>query len=209
LNPLPLLSSLVSLAALYFLAVGYIRTKHVYKLILAISFATVLIGTFLEFYSSIAGWSTALYKVYYFTSPLTPAIMSLGLIAYVRRRSILYVLTAYYTILALVLAYSVIVAQVDTSTFELGPAIGGEGMPRSARMLSPLFTIPGGLILLVGGLALSYTSRLKIPTYPLIAIGALVFMIAGFILRLGYGNLFLALELVGVAIFAYAFATLR
>ncbi len=199
----PALSAIVSGLAAFYLVLLYTRSRELHYLLFAIMMADMLVGQILEFYSGIRGWSVGLYKVYYYTSPLSPALGALGVLALMGRRRALVAFTIYMVALGALLAYSVMEASVDQSRLSLGPYVGGAAIEEGVRRLSPPLTVPGGLILLLGGVTLYRRTRRA--AHLLIALGALVFMIAGGLLRHGYGAEFLVLELIGTAILAYAY----
>lgn len=199
----PLASSIVSALALLLLLKRYLEEARLYYLLFALMMADMLVGQVLEFYSGLRGWTPGLYKVYYYTSPLSPALGALSVLALLRYRVPLAALGVYTLGVSLVLAYKVALASVDVAALNAGPFVGGTAMEESVRILSPLLTIPGGLAMLIGGI-LAYRSTGRIP-HVMITLGALVFMAAGALLRHGYGAEFLVMEFIGTAVLAYAF----
>ena len=203
----PLLSSIVSLAAALLLLRGYVREGGVARLIFALAMVDMLAGQVLEFYASVGEWCDLLYKIYYFTSPLSPMLGGLGVLALLRDRRPLKALTVYAAVVTVILAYSVAAAAIDYSKLALGPFVGGEAMEAGVRRLSPLLTIPGGLAMIAGG---AYTYwRVRAAANLLIVAGAILFMVAGALLRMGQAELFLWLELVATLMLAYAFVRSR
>jgi hypothetical protein len=77
LNPAPPAGSLVSLAGILVLARQYLHgRREAFKLLFAAQLAVMFDGQALEFWSSVAGWSVALYKLYYFSSPLSAGVLA-------------------------------------------------------------------------------------------------------------------------------------
>ena len=133
----PALSALISGLAASYLILLYKRKRGLHYLLFAIMMIDMLIGQILEFYSGVRGWSIGLYKVYYYTSPLSPALGALGVLALLRLRRALVAFSIYVMILGALLAYSVIEASIDQSKLGLGPYIGGSAIEESVRRLSP------------------------------------------------------------------------
>ena len=200
----PLLSAIVSISATSYLVWLYNSRKKIYYLLFAAMMFDMFIGQILEFYAEAIGWTPGLYKLYYYTSPISPVLGALGVVALLGRKKALLVLGLYTLVVSIILAYRVATAEINTEALELGPYVGGEAMAREARILSPLLTTPGGLVLIIGSI-LAYRGDKKV-AYLAILLGALVFMIAGGLLRKGYGEVFLVLELVGTILLAYAFS---
>ena len=206
--PAPLLSSIVSAVGAAILLRQYIRSRRLFKLVFALQLLDMLVGQALEFYASASGWSVAAYKVYYFSSPLSAALLAIGVAVLLSWRKFAAGFTLYTLIVAVVLALRLSGATVDVTRLEeLGPFVGGQAMPESVRVLSPILTIPSGLAIFA--LSIIGFRRFKAPEYAAIIAGNLVFMIAGGLLRRGYGEAFLWLELLATIILAYAFIVSR
>ncbi len=199
----PLLSAIVSISATSYLAWLYSNRKKLHYLLFSAMMLDMFIGQILEFYAEIASWTPTLYKIYYYTSPLSPALAAIGVISILGRKRLLTGFTLYTIIVSIILAYRVATAQINQEALVLGPYVGGEAMAKEARIISPLLTTPGGLILIIGSIMAYKTDRRT--AYLLILLGALVFMIAGGLLRKGYGEVFLVLELLGTVLLAVAF----
>ncbi len=202
--PAPLLSSLASITGSIILLKLYFSDRRVFRLLFMLQLIDMLVGQFLEFYASLNGWTTALYRVYYFSSPLSAALLALGVTALLGYKRLLKVFTVYTLIMAILLLYGVASAGIDVDALDrLGPFVGGMAMPDNVRILSPPITIPSGIIALV--LAVIGYRRYGGLEYLGLVLGNLVFLVAGALLRAGHGELFLWLELVATVILAYSF----
>ncbi len=202
--PAPLLSSIVSTAGTLILLRQYLERARLYKIIFALQLLDMLIGQLLEFIASAAGWSVIGYKIYYFTSPLSAALLGLGVIALTGKSRLFKLFLAYVVIVTVMLGIGVARASPDPNKLgELGPFVGGQAMPKDVRVLSPPLTIPSGLIVIA--LALDGYRRTRSHVYTGIVSGNIVFMVAGALLRQGYGEAFLWLELIATIILAYSF----
>lgn len=199
----PLISATVSGASSIYLVMLFLRLRKLHYLLFAFMMVDMLAGQLLEFYSGFIGWNEVLYKIYYFTSPLSPALGALGVLSLLGWRRALAAFGIYTIIAAAILAYGVAQAAISSTELGKGPYVGGSAMEEFVRRLSPPLTIPGGLVLLAG--SVMAFRRLSRYSHLVIAMGALVFMIAGGLLRHGYGVEFLVLEMIGTTLLAYAF----
>ncbi len=146
--------------------------------------------------------------MYYFSSPLSAALLAIGVAVLLGWRRLAAGFTLYTIVIAALLALRLSGAAVDAGKLaELGPFVGGQAMPESVRILSPTLTIPSGLAIFA--LSIIGFRRFKAPEYAAIIAGNLVFMIAGGLLRRGYGEAFLWLELLATIILEYAFIVSR
>lgn len=126
---LPLLSALVSLTAAGYLLARYYKTGSLLKLVLAASMNVALIGQALECSATVYGWTEESYKLYYFTSPVTPVIMGVGALMLLSDRQWYELFGGYVVAISLVLLLLAATAPVDKMKFALGPLIGSEAMP--------------------------------------------------------------------------------
>jgi len=202
--PAPLLSSLASLTGSLILARQYLVGRKLFKLLFMLQLIDMLVGQFLEFYASTWGWGTLLYKIYYLSSPLSAAILALGVIEVWGNRRLVTAFAIYTLIVTGSLAYHLASSTVDAGKLsELGPFVGGMALPMKVRLHSPLLTIPSGLIILVLSGYLYYRRRAS--PFLLLLLGNLVFMAAGGLLRRGHGEAFLWLEFIATIILAYSY----
>ena len=152
---IPLLAMLVSIAFAWTLSRRAIQTKRLNDILFAVSLWMFVLATYGEFYGSAFGWNPWMYKLYYFPAISLVAYMASATL-YARTRhwaSKLFV--AYTFVVSLAFLVTLIIAPVDSAIFgQVGP-VGGEYMPSSVRLYSPLLSAVGGVIL-VGSAALSW-----------------------------------------------------
>ena len=208
-NPIPLFSSLVSIVGVSLLIRNYMEGKSLIALIFSFQLFDMFIGQILEFLSSSIGWDTLMYKIYYFSSPLSAGILAVGVLYASNRGRYGKIFTLYLFILSLILLYKMMFTEVyRDKLMELGEYVGGQALPNDVRIISPLFTIPSGLIILGISLYEIWRSKFGNIGWILIFIGNLAFMMAGGLLRMGYGLLFLVGELIATAILVAAYIRL-
>ncbi|MEB3780099.1 MAG: hypothetical protein GSR85_07710 [Desulfurococcales archaeon] len=202
--PAPLFSSVVSLVGIIILLRQYVSGAKLYKLLFALQLLDMMVGQVLEFLASTAGWTINGYRLYYFSSPLSAALLGLAVIALTGRNRLFKVFLVYVIILTVILGVQVVRAEPSLNKLEeLGPFVGGEAMPGYVRILSPLLTIPSGIIILI--LAAEGFLKTRNQAYAGILAGNIIFMIAGALLRQGYAEAFLWLELLATIVLAYSF----
>ena len=207
---MPLASAAASLAGILVLArqaLGARGRVRLYKAAFAAQLAAMLVGQALEFYSSLGGWTPGLYKVYYFSSPLSAGLLAVGVALLAGAPRLAGAFLAYTAAVEAALAARLAGAPVDVAVLEeLGPGVGGAALPGSVRVLSPILTVPSGLAVLALAARGYVRDREGRPAYAAILAGNLVFLVAGGLLRAGYGDAFLVLELAATLLLVYGFA---
>ena len=154
------------------------------------------------------GWSTGLYKLYYFSAIALVGFLGAGTLGMVSRGGrASKVFTAYILAMTLVLGVMVAASGVDEEALREA-VVGGLAMPGTVRMLTPLINIPGG-IAFIGGAVYSLV-KLRRGYALFITIGAVAPMIGGVMARLGNPGLLPLADLVGtVALAAGVYLALR
>lgn len=147
------------------------------------------------------GWSDPIYRVYYFLAAPLVAVLGVGS-AFLSNRKLGLGFSAYTAVLAVAFAWVVFTAPVTASALQRAiPA--GTGFPESVRIWSPLFTIPGSL-LLIGIAVLSYL-RSRLVFNLAIAAGAIVAAGSGALASLNNPSILYLGELVGIALMFWGF----
>ena len=154
-----------------------------------------------QFLSEASGWSVVIYKVYYLMAGPLVAVLGVGS-AFLLERRLGLAFTAYTVGAFALFAAAVASASVDTSAFAL-PIVGGNGMPASVRLWSPVFTIPGSIALIGVALYSYYRTRLVFNLW--IAAGAVVAAAGGSLERFGVAWALYAGELLGIALLFWGF----
>lgn len=113
--------------------------------------ALFALRAFLQSISSLMGfWPPLLYRLYYATPPIQPALLALAVLTLYqggfRRFGKVYGL--YITALSIPLVILCSTSPIDLDLIMDTPYVGGLAMDRSVRIFSPPLTIPSGLILL-------------------------------------------------------------
>ena len=196
-NYFPVVSSTIAAIFMTLLMQKYAVKKKEYHLVWTIAIFMVFFTSLLEFFSEADTWSVASYKVYYvMTAPLV-ALMGLGTLYLLPEKRWAKYFLVYTVALSAVFAIAGLTAQVDESKFAASSQIGGTAMPSYVRTISPLLTVPGGIILIVGALYSFWLDKTRKYNL-LIAAGGVLYMAGGMLARYGatgafYGMQFIAL----------------
>lgn len=186
-NYFPLVSGIISAIFTILLATQYIRRRKTHQLIWAIALALFTLAYALEFSSELYGWTETAYRIYYASvSPLV-ALMGVGTLFLLVRKSLGRYFLAYTILMSavlMILAYTASIDRIILAEYSPPSAISGTAMPSSVRLISPLLTIPGSLILIIGALYSFWLDRSR--SYVLlIALGGIVYSLSGSMARLG------------------------
>lgn len=206
-NYFPLVSGIISAIFTILLATQYIRRRKTHQLIWAIALALFTLAYALEFSSELYGWTETAYRIYYASvSPLV-ALMGVGTLFLLVRKSLGRYFLAYTILMSTVLMILAYTASIDrTILAEYSPpsAISGTAMPSSVRLISPLLTIPGSLILIIGALYSFWLDRSR--SYVLlIALGGIVYSLSGSMARLGNLTYVSIFQTVGIVLLFIGF----
>ena len=201
-NYFPLVASSIASIFMTLLLYKYSTTKKIHHLIWTAAIFMVFFTSLLEFFSELDGWTVASYKVYYvMTAPLV-ALMGLGTLYLLRHKNWSKLFLVYTLVVSAVFVVAGASATVDEGAFTApqdgtgspsGSQIGGAAMPSYVRAMSPLLTVPGGLILILGAFYSFWLDR-KRRYNLLIALGGVLYMAAGMSARLGVTGLFYAVQ---------------
>ena len=153
-----------------------------------------------EFLSETIGWSAGLYRVYYTIAPSLVAVLGLGSAFLLSDKRIAKAFAVYTAVLFVLLMYFILATDVNTSAFAPDTIVGGNGWPAGSmpRAFSPLFTIPGS-ILLIGIAAYSFW-RGRAVFNLFIGAGALVVAAGGALSRFSIPAALYLSELTGIAL---------
>ncbi len=199
----PLLTSVLSAVFSLLLIRQYLERRKTHQWLWAFGFALFAFAAFAEFYSEVAAWNVTLYRLYYVTAAALVAYLGAGTVFLIFSRRVGWTFLTYVTVVSLVMLAYALRAEIITSAFIPGKVVAGQAMANEVRVFSPLLTIPGSLVLVVGALYSWARSR---ATYNLfIAGGTVIIAAAGSLARLGWpGALYLG-EMLGLVLLFYGF----
>lgn len=190
----PLATGFMAAVFTVLLAVQYVRRRRRHQLVWAVGVTLFSVASFLEFFAVLTGWSEPAYRVYLsITSPMV-GLLGLGTLLLLADRS-WGKWFAYYWVAASIAVVSVAaLAPVDPAA--LPTAYGAEAMP-TVRLVSPLLSVPGGILLIAGSAYSWWTDRSR--RYGLvIAGGGLLQFLSGSLQRtLGLGPVFYSMNGLG------------
>jgi len=165
-----------------------------------IALAMFTLSTLLAFLSEINGWSVFTYRVYYFSVSPMVAFMGAGTLYLLAHKPWGKYFLAYTLIVSglfLVLVFTASIDTVQLASFSQPSDIGGQPMPSNVRLVSPLLSVPGGLLLIVGALFSFWLDRSKKYNL-LIALGGIFQFFSGLKERFGNPTYFFVLTTIGV-----------
>jgi len=172
-----------------------------------VALALFTLAYVLEFSSELYGWTETAYRIYYASvSPLV-AFMGVGTLFLLMRKSLGKYFLAYTILMSAVLVILASTTSIDTTTLtEYSPpsAISGTAMPSSVRLISPLLTIPGSLILIIGALYSFWLNRSR-GYVLLIALGGIIYSLSGSMARLGELTYVSIFQTVGIVLLFIGF----
>jgi hypothetical protein len=196
-NYFPLVGSTVAAIFMTLLLYKYSTTRKSYHLVWTVAIFMVFFTSFLELLSEFGGWSVASYKTYYMlTAPLV-ALMGLGTLYLLTHKNWSKYFLVYAVVFSAIFMIAGATAAVDETVFASGSQIGGAAMPSYVRVMSPLLTIPGGMILIVGALYSFWLDRTRKYNL-LIGLGGLLYMAAGMLARMNVLGVFYAIQTVSL-----------
>lgn len=166
------------------LAAQYLRRRRKHQLVWTVALFMFFLTSLLAFLSELMGWSVIMYQFFYFLTAPPVALMGVGTLYLLAHKPWGKYFLAYTLIISAVFFAVVFTVQVDTALFTQGTPsdIGSKAMPSNAR-LSPLLSIPGGLVLIGGGLYSFWLDRSRKYSL-LIALGGIFNFLGGVISRL-------------------------
>ncbi len=176
-----------------------------YQLAWSVGLGMFAVAAFAQFLAEASGWTDAVYRVYYFVAAPLVAVLGIGSTFLLSRRAGL-AFSAYTAVLGIAFAWVVFTAPVNAAVFQQ-PIPAGTGFPESVRLWSPLFTIPGSLLLI--GIALLSYWRSRLAFNLAIAGGAIVTAGSGALASLNIPALLYLGELVGIALMFWGFLESR
>lgn len=189
-------------AAFAFLVFHQWLARHKsYQIAWSAGLAMFAIAALSQFLAEAYGWSDGVYRLYYFMAAPLVAVLGAGS-AFLSNRRLGLAFTLYTVVLAAGFAWVVFTAPVSPAALQQ-PIPAGSGFPESVRIWSPLFTVPGSL-LLIGIAVLSYW-RSRLAFNLAIAGGAIVAAGSGSLATFGITWLLYLGEFVGIALMFWGF----
>ena len=188
----PLISSVISAVFTLLLGVQYIRRRKKHQLVWTIAAALFTLSSTLAFLSETNGWNVFMYQVYYFSVSPMVAFMGVGTLNLLVDKPWGKYFLVYTLILSSVFLVLVFTAEVNTiqlASFsppsDSPPSdIGSAAMSSNAKMVSPLLSVPGGLVL-IGGALYSFWLDKSRKYNLLIALGGITHLLSGLRARFG------------------------
>ncbi len=206
----PLVSSIVSAIFAILLLAQYVQRRKTHQLIWTVALTMFFLTTLFEFLAEpeVYGGTVPMYKVYYILTPPMVALLGVGTLYLLTHKPWGKYFLIYTVIFSIPLFALGLTASVDAEAVAGGFEIAGQAMPQHVRIFSPLFTIPGG-ILLIGGALYSYWLDRTRKYNLLIALGGIFPFLGGLEARFGGETFFFAFETVGTILLFSGFMLSR
>ena len=205
-----LVATLVSLTLTVQVGRQCLHRRRPYQLVwtAALGLFTIAVGT--QSLAELAGWSSALYRLWYLSGAiLAAAYLGQGSVYLMARRAAAHTTMALLALASAGAAVMVVRAPVDLPRALASYPISGHGMPEPVRLLTPFFNIygtlalVGGAIVSVGRFLWNGGSGQRALGTALIGAGAIVVATGGTLTRFGIpGALYISELLAMVVIFA-------
>lgn len=183
----------------------WLRARKPYQAAWTVGLALFAVAASMQFLAELYGWSVGIYRVYYFVAAPLVAVLGVGSAFLLRHRAGL-AFAGYTILLTAGFAFVVFTAAVDPTALAQGIP-GGTGFPESVRIWSPLFTVPGSLVLI--GVAIYSYWRTRLTFNLWIAAGALVAAGSGSLATLGVTWALYLGELLGIGMMFWGFLASR
>ncbi len=204
-DPFPLLTAVVAFALTVLLARQYLAKRKRHLLVWTLSLGLLGLAAVLAFLGNpdVLGWSPLLYRAYLPLTALPVGLIGLGVLQLFRNRPALATYYGiYWGVTAILVVAVTAVAGIQNAT-ELaaqGPAVGGRYLPAFGAV-SWLQTVPGAIVFIGGGVYSWWKDHARI--YGLfLALGGILFSVAGFSSRLGAPSAFFVITaLAAIAMF--------
>ena len=204
----PLISAVVSLVFFVLLALQYVRRRKKHQLLWTVAVALFAVSSSLASVSETNGWTLPAYQLYYFTLSPMVAFMGTGTLYLFADKPWGKYFLAYTLVLSAIFFILIFTSTVDTTvltSYEPPSEIGSAAMPSTPRLLSPLLSIPGGLIIIVGAFCSFWVDRSRKYTL-LISLGGIIHLLSGLRARFGEDpTYFFALTTAGVLLLFIGF----
>lgn len=211
---IPLASSVISLIFTLFVLDQYFARRKPYQLVWAIGLFMYFISTGTEFWTGQWGMDVTVYRLWYLLGAIyVAAYLGMGTIYLLVKRRLAHIIMGILVIASIYAAIRIFTAEIDVSSL---PVLSGVAMPKSIRMLTPIFNT-FGTVALAGGALWSawifWRKRILIHRVignVLIAVGAILPAVGGTHIRFG-GDLtvFYILELAGIILIFVGFLRMK
>lgn len=178
----------------------YLERHKTHQLVWSIGLLMFSLAALSEFLSETVGWNASLYRFYCALAPSLVAVLGLGSAFLLPDKRIGKAFAVYSLVLVVLFSFSILTTDVNTAAFAPDTIVSGNGWPAGSmpRIFSPLFTIPGS-ILLIGIAAYSFW-RGRAVFNLFIGVGALVVAAGGALARFNMPTVMYLSELVGIAL---------
>lgn len=211
---IPLLSSIVSLVFAIVVLDQFFARRKPYQLIWAIGFFMYFVSTGAEFWTGMWGLNEVVYRLWYLIGAIfVAAYLGMGTVYLLVRRRTAHIIMAVLLIASIYATIRVFAADIDITTIA---KLSGAAMPKSIRLMTPLFNT-FGTFALVGGAIYSaiifWRKRIlphRVTSNILIAVGAMLPAFGGVHIRFAQTpELFYISELLGVIVIFVGFLRSR
>lgn len=203
------MSALIGIAFTVRIGIRFWRTGKPHHAAWFVGFALYTFAALASALADSVGWNPWLYKLWYVAAAALVAFLGAGELYFVARPRWGHTFLAIMVLVTLAMLGKTLSAPVDALRLEAGGEIGGEALPGSVRLFSPLLTVPGSLALIGGALWSGLRHRSLAGLW--VAAGSLIMASGGALTRFGVAELLPVANSVGVILLyaGYALAGAR
>lgn len=211
---IPLTSSVISLIFTLFVLDQYFARRKSYQLVWAIGLFMYFISTGTEFWTGQWGMDITVYRLWYLFGAIgVAAYLGMGTVYLLVKRRLAHIVMGILLIASIYAIIRIFTADIDISGLSV---LSGVAMPKSIRMMTPIFNTFGTVALAGGALYSAWIFwRKRILLHRvigniLIAVGAILPAVGGTHIRFG-GDLtvFYILELAGIILIFVGFLRMK
>jgi len=145
------MSALIGIAFTVRIGIRFWRTGKPHHAAWFVGFALYTFAALASALADSVGWNPWLYKLWYVAAAALVAFLGAGELYFVARPRWAHAFLGAMVLVALAMLVKALTVPVDLARLGAGGEIGGEALPGSVRLFSPLLTIPGSLALIGGG----------------------------------------------------------
>lgn len=198
------ISALIGAAFTVRIGIRFWRTGKPHHAAWFVGFALYTFTALASALANLVGWNPWLYKLWYVAAAALVAFLGAGELYFLVRPRWVHAFLGAMVLVTLTMLGKTLTAPVDVLRLEAGGEIGGEALPGSVRLFSPLLTVPGSLALIGGALWSGLRHRSAAGLW--VAAGALIMASGGLLTRLGFAELLPVANSVGVILLYAGYA---
>lgn len=154
--------------------------------------------------SYLSGWDPTLYRMWYVMAASLVGFLGAGQLYFTVKPKWAHLFLALMVILTGAMFFKVFNSPLTMDIQGLKGEIGGDALPKAARLYSPMITAPGSMALIIGSFYTFFRRKSKAGLW--IGIGSLILAAGGGITRMGLPEILPITNSIGIALVFYGFS---